>query len=135
MKNPPAPPHRSNHKGERVTFVARIPSGLMASFVAKVDGSSLVRNDAVIAALEAWTAADEAKPDKAPKPATGPASQSGRSLSPFIEGLLDELPDKGASWSAQERGAWLQAAAGIFGVLYKGDGEIVVAVQKTEMIS
>ena len=52
-------------------------------------------------------------------------------LNPFIEGLLSELPEKGEMWSIEEQGHWLQAAAQIFRILYKGDGEITVTVKKT----
>lgn len=53
-----------------------------------------------------------------------------RGLNPFIEGLLDELPEKGTPWAIDDQANWLQAAAQIFRILYKGDGEIVVTVKK-----
>ncbi len=53
-------------------------------------------------------------------------------LNPFIEGLLDELPNKGEPWSIEDQADWLQAAAQIFRILYKGDGEIAVTVKKIE---
>ncbi len=53
-----------------------------------------------------------------------------RGLNPFIEGLLDEIPEKGAAWPVEDQANWLQAAAQIFRVLYKADGEIVVTLKK-----
>ncbi len=53
-----------------------------------------------------------------------------RILNPFIEGLLDEIPKKGTPWTIDDQANWLQAAAQIFRILYKGDGEIMVTVKK-----
>jgi hypothetical protein len=52
-----------------------------------------------------------------------------RTLNPFIEGLLDELPAKGEQWGIDDQANWLRAAAQIFRILYKGDGEITVSVR------
>ena len=59
-----------------------------------------------------------------------PPRPTSRALNPFIEGLLEEIPDKGAPWSIDDQANWLQAAAQIFRILYKGDGEIMVTVKK-----
>jgi len=59
-----------------------------------------------------------------------PGRPAPRGLNPFIEGLLEELPPKGEAWSIEDQANWLQAAAQIFRILYKGDGEIVVTVKK-----
>lgn len=48
-------------------------------------------------------------------------------LHPFIDGLLKTLPPPQSSWSVAERVKWLQTAASIFGLIYKGDGEIKVS--------
>ena len=54
---------------------------------------------------------------------------TGRNLNPFVEGLLDELPSKGEAWPIEDQANWLQAAAQIFRILYKGEGEIVVTIK------
>ena len=47
---------------------------------------------------------------------------------PFIEGLLQTLPEPGTLWTVEGRAAWLQAAAQNFTLIYKGDGKIDVQV-------
>lgn len=47
-------------------------------------------------------------------------------LHPFIEGLLQSLPEPGSQWSAEDRASWLQAAAYIFKLIYKGDGTVEI---------
>ena len=49
-----------------------------------------------------------------------------RNLHPFIEGLLQTLPEPGTLWTIEGRAAWLQAAAQNFTLIYKGDGKINV---------
>jgi hypothetical protein len=43
---------------------------------------------------------------------------------PFIQGLLETLPEPQTNWSIEGRTKWLQAAANIFDLIYKGSGEI-----------
>jgi hypothetical protein len=45
---------------------------------------------------------------------------------PFIEGLLQTLPDSEEDWPAAGRVKWLQTAANIFDLIYKGDGGIKI---------
>jgi hypothetical protein len=45
---------------------------------------------------------------------------------PFIEGLLKTLPEPDTEWPAQARAKWLQTAANIFDLIYKGDGGIEI---------
>jgi hypothetical protein len=47
---------------------------------------------------------------------------------PFIEGLLKTLPDPDSDeeWPLEKRVKWLQTAANIFDLIYKGDGGIKV---------
>jgi hypothetical protein len=45
---------------------------------------------------------------------------------PFIEGLLQTLPDPEEDWPAAGRVKWLQTAANIFDLIYKGDGGIKI---------
>lgn len=47
-------------------------------------------------------------------------------LHPFIQGLLQTLPKRGAEWKAADRAKWLQTAANIFDLIYKGDGGVKV---------
>jgi len=43
---------------------------------------------------------------------------------PFIQGLLDTLPEPHTNWAVEGRAKWLMAAANIFDLIYKGSGEI-----------
>jgi hypothetical protein len=48
-----------------------------------------------------------------------------------VQGLLDSLPEPETNWTVDGRAKWLQAAANIFDLMYKGSGEITVkAVEK-----
>ena len=46
---------------------------------------------------------------------------------PFIQGLLDTLPEPNTNWAIEGRTKWLQAAAHNFDLIYKGSGEINIA--------
>lgn len=50
-------------------------------------------------------------------------------LHPFIQGLLDSLPAPDTNWTVDGRAKWLQAAANIFDLMYKGSGEIHITVK------
>lgn len=41
---------------------------------------------------------------------------------PFIQGLLQTLPEPESEWAAADRAKWLQTAANIFDLIYEGDG-------------
>jgi hypothetical protein len=56
----------------------------------------------------------------------------GGSYHPFIEGLLETLPEPGTVWSIEGRAAWLEAAASAFKLLYQGDGRIRIAAEAGE---
>jgi hypothetical protein len=43
---------------------------------------------------------------------------------PFIQGLLDTLPEPATNWTIEGRAKWLQAAANIFDLIYLGNGQI-----------
>lgn len=45
-------------------------------------------------------------------------------LHPFIQGLLQTLPKPETEWAVAARAKWLQTAANIFDLIYKGDGGI-----------
>ena len=51
---------------------------------------------------------------------------------PFIRGLIETLPPVRSDWPAEERGKWLRTAAHIFGLIYKGEGEISISVVKAD---
>lgn len=55
---------------------------------------------------------------------------SGGNLHPFIEGLLKTLPAPETEWSSSDQAKWLQTAASIFGLIYKSDGSVIVAVKE-----
>jgi hypothetical protein len=50
---------------------------------------------------------------------------------PFIQGLLDRLPEPDTVWAIEGRAKWLLAAANCFDLLYQGDGEISVTFKAT----
>jgi len=55
-----------------------------------------------------------------------------RQFHPFVEGLLQQLPDAGAEWPKESRGLWLQTAANIFDLMYRpatGDEQLQVSVK------
>ena len=51
---------------------------------------------------------------------------SGKDLHPFIQGLLETLPDTGSQWPMKDRAKWLKLAAHAFDLIYEGDGEIEI---------
>jgi hypothetical protein len=69
-----------------------------------------------------------------PKPvARGGASARGYApLHPFVQGLLDTLPEPETNWTVEGRAKWLQAAANIFDLMYKGDGNITVTAAESK---
>ena len=62
------------------------------------------------------------KPPPPPPPPQGPA------LHPFIQGLLLKLPEPESDWDPAQRVKWLQTAANIFDLIYKGEGGIEVRI-------
>jgi hypothetical protein len=60
----------------------------------------------------------------------GGRQKTERDLHPFIEGLLEKLPEPETTWMIEGRAKWLQAAAHIFDLMYKGTGEIEIKVQR-----
>lgn len=52
---------------------------------------------------------------------------SGPALHPFIQGLLLKLPEPETEWEPAQRVKWLQTAANIFDLIYKGEGGIEVS--------
>ncbi len=56
----------------------------------------------------------------------GGSSKPPSGLHPFIQGLLQTLPAPETEWSMQDRAKWLQTAANIFDLIYKGSGGGIV---------
>lgn len=54
---------------------------------------------------------------------------------PFIEGLLESLPEPGTNWAIEGRAKWLQAAALNFDLMYKGSGEIRITAAPSQTAS
>lgn len=50
----------------------------------------------------------------------------GNDLHPFIQGLLQSLPEPDSEWETADRVKWLQTAANIFDLIYKGGNGIIV---------
>jgi hypothetical protein len=50
-------------------------------------------------------------------------------LHPFIQGLLGTLPEPETNWAVEGRAKWLQTAANIFDLIYKGTGDISIVVE------
>lgn len=57
---------------------------------------------------------------------SGGGSGGDDDLHPFVRGLLQTLPPPDTVWSVQARADWLAAAALMFKLIYKGDGDIAV---------
>lgn len=49
---------------------------------------------------------------------------------PFIEGLLQTLPQPNTVWSIEGRASWLEAAATTFKLMYQGEGKITVKAEQ-----
>ena len=51
---------------------------------------------------------------------------------PLILGLFQKLPEPDADWPAKDRLKWLQTAANIFDLVYKGEGGITVSLARAD---
>jgi hypothetical protein len=67
-----------------------------------------------------------------PPPLTYGSGGGGDGYHPFIQGLLKTLPAPPAAWTVEERALWLQTAAGIFDLIYKGNDERRAITVKTD---
>lgn len=62
-----------------------------------------------------------------------PGGGGGGNLPPFVQTLLDTLPEPGTDWSDPNRVTWLRAAAILFSLMYKGGGgDIEVRIKEKE---
>ena len=72
----------------------------------------------------------DTKPDADGKPEGGNGGGGdGPDLSelhPFIQELLKTLPEPDSEWSVADRAKWLRTAANVFGLIYKGEGNITI---------
>lgn len=57
----------------------------------------------------------------------------GEGYHPFIQGLLQTLPEPETVWTVEGRAAWLQAAANCFNLIYKGEGKVTVHAEPTKV--
>ena len=73
-------------------------------------------------------APNAAEPEQQRRGGNGGAGGGGR-YHPFIEGLLQTLPEPGTLWTIEGRAAWLQAAAQNFTLIYQGEGKIDVKAE------
>jgi hypothetical protein len=90
-------------------------------------GQSSVRNGSTIDDLEAAEEPNTLAVAKTKPVRTG--------MHPFIEGLLDTLPEPNTNWTIEGRAKWLQAAANIFDLIYQGDGAIDIKAKSTDASS
>ena len=63
---------------------------------------------------------------------TGGGGNGGGGYHPFVEGLLQTMPEPGTVWTIEGRAAWLEAAATAFKLIYKGDGKITVSAEASK---
>jgi hypothetical protein len=77
---------------------------------------------------------DEPAEEDTGRGSTGNQAIRSRTLHPFIEGLLDALPEPNTNWALEGRAKWLQAAAYNFDLMYKGadDQTVLIEIKKTE---
>jgi hypothetical protein len=61
----------------------------------------------------------EPAPEERPKETQDEEQRHTRSLHPFVQGLLDTLPDPKNPWPSEERKKWLETAERIFSLMYK----------------
>ena len=75
--------------------------------------------------------ADDPPPPPHSGGGNGNGGGDGTRFHPFVQGLLDELPntDAFAKWSIEDQAEWLRTAAGIFKLMSKQKGRIEVSVK------
>lgn len=71
-------------------------------------------------------AADALPGERELTPPRRKGSGDGGGYHPFVQGLLDTMPEPGTMWTIEGRASWLEAAANIFTLIYKGDGRISI---------
>jgi hypothetical protein len=71
---------------------------------------------------------EEEAPRRSGGGGAGGGQHNGGQYHPFIQGLLQTLPEPGTLWTVEGRAAWLQAAAQNFTLIYQGEGKIDVQI-------
>lgn len=56
------------------------------------------------------------------------------SLHPFLQGLLDALPEPGTDWPIAKREQWLETARSIFALMYDDPGDAAPAPPRAEPV-
>ncbi len=64
-----------------------------------------------------------------PRQSSEPSGPDTASLPPFIQVLLDALPEPGTNWAVEGRAKWLTTASNLFDLIYKGTGQITVTAK------
>lgn len=59
----------------------------------------------------------------------GGSGGGGGDYHPFVEGLLQTMPEPGTLWAIEGRAAWLEAAANVFKLMYEGEGKIKISAE------
>jgi hypothetical protein len=90
-----------------------------------------IAGDALIAEMGSAPGINEAtrSESRSGQAYTGSGGGTGGGRHPFIEGLLERLPQPDTVWAIEGRAAWLEAAASVFKLIYQGDGKITVNAQ------
>lgn len=83
----------------------------------------------ILAATSSPDRARTTEPAGDPESASEPSHPTIGHLHPFVQGLLDTLPEPQTNWTVEGRAKWLQAAANIFDLIYKGNGEIDISAK------
>lgn len=59
----------------------------------------------------------------------GGGGDDGDDYHPFVQGLLQTMPQPNTVWAIEGRAAWLEAAANIFKLIYQGEGKITIKAE------
>lgn len=70
--------------------------------------------------------ADALPSEREQTPPRRKGSGDGGGHHPFVQGLLETMPEPGTMWTIEGRASWLEAAANIFTLIYKGEGRIAI---------
>jgi hypothetical protein len=105
-------------------------SAQQAGFFDQGGRDRLIRPNVASFTGEAAPAAEAGPTPSAPEPepkGRAGGGGGGGTYHPFVEGLLQTMPEPGTLWTVEGRAAWLEAAANVFKLMYKGEGKISVS--------
>jgi hypothetical protein len=71
------------------------------------------------------------RPPPPPRLTGGGGSGNDGDFHPFVQGLLQTMPEPGTVWAIEGRAAWLETAANIFKLIYQGDGKILITAEQS----